>query len=65
MNKNKSKQNTIELPKGVLKIKNGYNPNSSSIGTIIYSFPFVFIIISSIIAILAALTKDKKIKKGK
>jgi len=50
----------IELPKGVLKIKAGYNPNSSSIGTVIYSFPLVYIALSAITAFLIALIKTKK-----
>ena len=48
------------LPKGVLKIKKGFNPNSSSIGTIIYSFPVAFIALSAITAILAAVIGGKK-----
>ena len=54
------KQSEIQLPEGVLKIKKGYNPNSSSIGTVVYSFPLVFIAVSAIIAILAALIKKKE-----
>jgi len=52
---------TEPFPKGILKIKKGYNPNSSSIGTVLYSFPFAFIAISTILAICAAfLTKQNK-----
>lgn len=49
----------VQLPKGVLKIKKGYNPNSSSIGTVIYSFPFAFIALSAICAFLVALIKPR------
>ncbi|MBF0430590.1 MAG: hypothetical protein HQK83_04890 [Fibrobacteria bacterium] len=48
------------LPRGVLKIKKGYNPNSSSIGTVVYSFPYALIAASGVLAILAALLKKKK-----
>ncbi len=54
------KKQKINLPKGVLKVKAGYNPNSSSIGTVIYSFPFIYLIISSILAILTAWIYGKK-----
>jgi len=47
----------IKLPKGVLKIKTGYNPNSSSIGSVVYTFPLMYIAISAIIAIIALLLK--------
>ena len=50
----------IVLPQGVLKIKKGFNPNSSSIGTVVYSFPLAFAGISALAAILTAwLTRDK------
>jgi len=54
----------VSLPKGVLKIKKGYNPNSSSIGTLVYSFPLVFIALSGTLAFLVSLKKKspKKIK---
>jgi hypothetical protein len=48
------------FPKGIIKIKKGYNPNSSSIGTVVYSFPLAFIAMSAILAILASLVKRKK-----
>ena len=54
------KKKKIELPKGVLKVKAGYNPNSSSIGTVIYSFPLVYIIVSAIVAVLVAMWPRKK-----
>jgi hypothetical protein len=54
------KKQKIILPKGVLKVKTGYNPNSSSIGTVIYSFPFMYIIISTVLAILAVWVYGKK-----
>ena len=58
------KKQKIVLPKGVLKVKAGYNPNSSSIGTVIYSFPLVYIIVSSIFAVLVALITGKKGNKN-
>ena len=54
------KRRTLKFPKGVLKIKKGYNPNSSSIGTVLYSFPLAFIALATIIALCAALIKSKK-----
>jgi hypothetical protein len=58
------KNRNIQFPKGVLKIKKGYNPNSSSIGTVLYSFPFAFIAVSAVIAVLAAFTgRGKKGEK--
>jgi hypothetical protein len=53
------RRKTISFPRGVIKIKKGYNPNSSSIGTVLYSFPLAFIAVSAIIALLAALVKHK------
>ncbi len=52
-------QKAIRFPRGVLKIKKGYNPNSSSIGTVLYSFPLAFIALGAIIALCAALIKGK------
>lgn len=54
------KKQKITLPKGVLRVKTGYNPNSSSIGSVIYSFPFIYIVISATLAILAAWVYGKK-----
>ena len=54
------KKQKVALPKGVLKVKTGYNPNSSSIGTVIYSFPLVYIAISAAAAVLIALIYGKK-----
>lgn len=53
----------IILPPGVLKIKKGYNPNSSSIGTVVYSFPYVYVAVSAILAALALFIKVKKKKQ--
>lgn len=50
----------IRLPRGVLKVKAGYNPNSSSIGTVVYSLPFAHVIGSAAIAVLAALVAGKR-----
>jgi hypothetical protein len=54
------KNEQINLPDGVLKIKKGYNPNSSSIGIVVYSFPLAFIVLSAAIALLAAIIRPKK-----
>ncbi len=50
----------LKFPKGVLKIKKGYNPNSSSIGSVLYSFPLILPAVGLILAVLAIF-----IKKGK
>jgi hypothetical protein len=54
------KQEKIELPRGVLKVKKGFNPNSSSIGTVVYSFPLALCALSGILALLAALVHRRK-----
>ncbi len=54
------KEETISFPEGVLKIKKGTNPNSSSIGTLVYAFPFAVIGVSGIVAILSALLSKRK-----
>jgi hypothetical protein len=54
----------IKLPKGVIKIKAGYNPNSSSIGTVLYSLPHAFAAVTAVLAILAVLL-PKKDDRGK
>ena len=53
----------MELPRGILKIKKGYNPNSSSIGSVVYSFPFAAIAISAIVSVISILIKNKKKSK--
>ena len=53
------KQSQVNLPKGVLKVKTGYNPNSSSIGTVVYSLPYAFLAVSAILAILPVILKKK------
>lgn len=58
-------QKKIVLPPGIIKIKKGFNPNSSSIGTVIYSFPLVFVHISAIVTILASLPIKKRKSNGK
>jgi len=51
------------LPPGVLKIKKGYNPNSSSIGTVLYSFPLALAALAAVLsAIVVFLKKGKKEK---
>jgi hypothetical protein len=53
------KRTSIRFPKGVLKVKKGYNPNSSSIGTVLYSFPLAFVAISAILSLCVALIGKK------
>ncbi len=49
------------LPQGILKIKKGYNPNSSSIGTVLYSFPLALAALGAALsAIVIFLKKGKK-----
>ena len=56
-----SKKEKIEFPPGILKIKKGYNPNSSSVGTVLYSFPLALPAIGAVLAALAVfIKKDKK-----
>ena len=50
----------IQLPQGVLRIKTGYNPNSSSIGTLVYSFPLALVALSVAMSFLASLRSAKK-----
>jgi len=59
-----AKRPDLTFPAGVLKIKTGYNPNSSSIGTVLYSFPLAFVAVSAILAILAVVINGKA-KGGK
>lgn len=42
------------LPRGVLRVKAGTNPNSSSIGTLLYVFPTAFAVVGTVSAILWA-----------
>jgi len=59
-----SKNEKIEFPPGVLKIKKGYNPNSSSVGTVLYSFPLALPAISAVLAAIAVfIKKDRKTKE--
>jgi hypothetical protein len=53
------RRRTVNFPKGILKIKKGYNPNSSSIGTVLYSFPLAFAAFSALIALCAAIIIGK------
>ncbi len=58
------REKNLKLPKGVIKIKMGYNPNSSSIGTVIYSFPLVYIAASAVFALLVAfISVKRRVKK--
>jgi hypothetical protein len=51
---------SIILPRGVIKVKGGYNPNSSSIGTVVYSFPLAIPIVSVVLAAVAALLRGRR-----
>jgi hypothetical protein len=53
------------LPSGVLKIKQGFNPNSSSIGTVVYSFPLAMCALSAILAALAALVPGRRTNRDR
>ena len=52
----------MNLPPGVLRVKTGYNPNSSSIGTVVYSLPYAFLAVSTLLALLPVLFKKKNDK---
>ena len=54
------KPGSVEFPRGVLRIRKGYNPNSSSIGTVVYSFPLAFCAISGLLALIAVLVHRRK-----
>jgi len=56
-------QQPIKLPAGILKIKKGYNPNSSSIGTVLYSFPLLLAVLSGVLAAIVAFMKKERTKK--
>jgi len=61
-----TKNDKIEFPPGVLKIKKGYNPNSSSVGTVLYAFPLALPAIGAVLAALAVfIKKDKKTNEDK
>jgi hypothetical protein len=62
---NNIKKAQTNFPRGVLKIKKGYNPNSSSIGTVVYSFPVAFMVMSGILAVLAGVIRKKPSKETK
>jgi hypothetical protein len=51
------KRSRLKLPRGIIKIKKGYNPNSSSIGTVVYSFPLVAAGVGAVIALIAVFLK--------
>ena len=50
---------SLNLPRGVLRIKAGTNPNSSSIGTLLYVFPTAFAVVGTVSAILWAAAGPK------
>ena len=53
---------SLRLPQGVLKVKTGYNPNSSSIGTVLYSFPYAVAVIGVIASVIALFLVGRKKK---
>ena len=59
-----SSDTNFRLPPGVLKVKTGYNPNSSSIGTVLYSFPYAIIIMSCIAAVITVILGSRGKKKN-
>jgi hypothetical protein len=48
------------LPSGVLGIKMGTNPNSSSIGTLLYALPVSLAAVGTIAGIVCAAKQDRK-----
>jgi len=68
--KNKNNNNTLEPQHGkILRLKQGYNPNSSSIGSIIFAVPTLILALPAIFGaapavILAALSESKDDKKA-
>lgn len=54
----------LKHPRGVMKVKRGYNPNSSSIGTVVYAFPYAVIIIGFLAAIIGVLLGSRKKRNG-
>ncbi len=68
MDKLKDTDNTIEgrqEPGRILRLKQGYNPNSSSIGTIVFAIPTLVLALPAIFGaatavILAALPCDRE-----
>ena len=52
----------LRLPQGVLKVKTGYNPNSSSIGTVLYSFPYAVAVIGVLASVIALFLGGRKKK---
>ena len=51
------------LPSGVLRIKMGTNPNSSSIGTLLYALPVSLAAVGTIAGIVCAARQDKVTKR--
>jgi len=49
----------------ILKIKQGYNPNSSSMGSIILTMPFVVIPALSILAVTAGIIMNSMMPEDK
>jgi len=47
-------KSSVKLPRGVIKLKTGYNPNSSSIGSLVYSFPLAVVVLSVVLSFLAS-----------
>lgn len=52
----------------ILRIKQGYNPNSSSMGSIVFAFPVIFLVVNAVLGTIAGVfftiflrkKKDKK-----
>ena len=48
----------------ILKIKFGYNPNSSSVGTLLIAFPVTLFVLSIIFNVVSAIIISKKDDKN-
>ncbi|OGS22203.1 MAG: hypothetical protein A2252_12365 [Elusimicrobia bacterium RIFOXYA2_FULL_39_19] len=56
MKKNKGK---------VLKVKYGYNPNSSSVGTLLLAFPVSLFVVAALVNVVSVILMDTKGKSKK
>lgn len=46
----------------ILRFKEGYNPNSSSVGSIVFAFPVAVAVIPSILGAVGAIVFSKTVK---
>ena len=58
-------KNTGDMSKGkILRVKQGYNPNSSSVGSVVFAFPAVMLAIPAVFGAVSAVIFSKVIKGG-